>query len=114
MTITETNVTVMVKDMDKAIAFYQMLGLTIKQRWDNHYAQLMTKDIIIGIHPAKEGMTPSAQVSIGFMIDNIEEAKTLLQSQHVPFGYHDDKSGLTVDFKDPDGTTLYFMQPKWK
>jgi predicted enzyme related to lactoylglutathione lyase len=34
--ISETNVTIMVSDMDKAIKFYETIGLTLKQRWDNH------------------------------------------------------------------------------
>ena len=114
MTITESNVTIMVSDMDKAVSFYQMLGLTIKNRWENHYAQLVTKDIIIGLHPAHGEVKPSSQVSIGFMIDNIAEAETLLTSHNVPFERYDDKSGIYINFKDPDGTALYFTQPKWR
>ncbi len=50
-----TNVTIMVKDMDKAISFYESIGLTLKQRWDNHYAMVVNEGITMGIHPAKDG-----------------------------------------------------------
>ena len=48
-----TNVTIMVKDMDTAISFYESIGLTLKQRWDNHYAMVVTEGITIGIHLLK-------------------------------------------------------------
>jgi catechol 2,3-dioxygenase-like lactoylglutathione lyase family enzyme len=114
MTIRESNVTVMVQDMDRAIAFYESIGLVLKQRWENHYAQMETVDIIIGLHPADDGSAaPSAQVSIGFIIDDIEAGTSLLEGLGVPFTFSDGKSGLYLHFNDPDGTFLYFTQPKW-
>ena len=110
-----TNVTIMVKDMDKAISFYENIGLTVKQRWDNHYAMVVTEGITIGIHPAKDAEVNSGTVSIGFMIDKIEDAKIVLDKNNVDHSQEDDgKSGLYLHFKDPDGTILYFVQPKWK
>ena len=109
-----TNVTIMVKDMDNAINFYESIGLSLKQRWDNHYAMVVTEGITIGIHPAKDAEVNSGSVSIGFMIDKIEEAKILLNKNHIPHKQEDDgKSGMYLHFKDPDGTVLYFVQPKW-
>ena len=109
-----TNVTIMVKDMDNAINFYESIGLSLKQRWDNHYAMVVTEGITIGIHPAKDAEVNSGSVSIGFMIDKIEEAKILLNKNHVAHKQEDDgKSGMYLHFKDPDGTVLYFVQPKW-
>jgi predicted enzyme related to lactoylglutathione lyase len=114
MNIIGTNVTVMVRDMDKAIKFYEMLGLTLKQRWDNHYAMITAKDIVIGLHPSDGSVAASSQMSIGFMIDDINEAKTLLDKNGVTYSFDDDKSGMYVHFKDADGTNLYYTQPKWK
>ena len=95
MTITDSNVTIMVKDMDKAINFYQQIGLTLKQRWDNHYAMMSAEGITIGIHPASTGETNSGTVSIGFMINSIDEAKTLLDTNKVAYKEENDgKSGL--------------------
>jgi predicted enzyme related to lactoylglutathione lyase len=114
MKITESNVTIMVADMDRAVNFYQMLGLTIKNRWGNHYAQLITSDIIIGLHPANGPIVPSTHVSIGFMIEDIKDAESLLSANNVAFQRFDDKAGIFVNFKDPDGTSLYFNQPAWR
>lgn len=61
----------MVKDIDKAISFYEKVGLTLKQRWDNHYAMLVTEGITIGLHPADSQSNNSGTISIGFMIDKI-------------------------------------------
>jgi catechol 2,3-dioxygenase-like lactoylglutathione lyase family enzyme len=114
LTIKASNVTVMVKDMEAAIKFYESIGLKLQQRWENHYAQLSAADIIIGLHPAVENIPPSRQVSIGFMIDSLGEAKTLLEKLNVAFRAEEGKSGNYLHFHDPDGTFLYFVQPKWQ
>jgi catechol 2,3-dioxygenase-like lactoylglutathione lyase family enzyme len=114
ISIKETNVTIMVKDMDKAVSFYESIGLTLKQRWDNHYAMMIAPGITIGLHPSEDAGTNSGTVSIGFMIENIEEAKTLLDTNKTAYTSQDDgKSGIYVHFKDPFGTILYFVKPKW-
>ncbi len=112
--ITDTNITIMVKDMEASINFYQQIGLTMKQRWDNHYAMLITTGITIGLHPATGESPCSGTVSIGFMIENSDEAKVLLETNKISFKEEDDgKSGNYLHFSDPDGTLLYFVQPKW-
>ena len=100
-----TNVTIMVKDMDKAISFYESIGLTLKQRWDNHYAMVVTEGITLGIYPAKDAAVNSGTVSIGFMIDKIEDAKILLDKNNIAHQQEDDgNSDMYLHFKDPDGT----------
>lgn len=112
--INSSNVTIMVTDMDKAVSFYESIGLSIKQRWGNHYAMLTANGITIGLHPTEVENPNSGTVSIGFMIDKIDEAKTLLEGQHITYTLEDDgKSGTYTHFKDPFGTVLYFVQPKW-
>ena len=114
ISIKETNVTIMVKDMDKAVSFYESIGLTLKQRWDNHYAMMTASGITIGLHPSAEAGTNSGTVSIGFMIDKIDDAKTLLDKNKIAYSSQDDgKSGSYIHFKDPYGTILYFVKPKW-
>jgi catechol 2,3-dioxygenase-like lactoylglutathione lyase family enzyme len=114
MKIKESNVTVLVKDMDKSVAFYQTIGLNLKDRWENHYAQLATRDIIIGLHPTTQEIPSNAKVSVGFMIENIEEARTLLDQNHIDYERADGKSGSYLHFHDPDGTNLYSSQPTWR
>lgn len=112
--ITDTNVTIMVRNMDTAINFYQQIGLTLKQRWDDNYAMLITTGLTIGLHPEEEGKTSSGTVSIGFFIEDFNEAKALLEQNKISFDAAEDgKSGSYLNFKDPDGTLLYFVKPKW-
>ena len=112
--INETNVTIMVKDIDDSIRFYESIGLTLKNRWDNHYAMVETTGITIGLHPTERKELNSGSVSIGFMIDSIEEAKALLQKNGIHFKFDDGKSGKYLHFDDPDKTVLYFVEPSWK
>ncbi len=113
--INSTNVTIMVNDMDKAINFYTSIGMAIKQRWDNHYAMMTAPGLTIGLHPSDDPNPNSGTVSIGFMIDSIEEAKALLEKNNIPHNNEDDgKSGIYLHFKDPYGTVLYFVKPKWQ
>jgi len=56
MAIKDSNVTIMVKDMDASISFYESIGLVIKQRWANHYAQLTAPGITIGLHPLADSV----------------------------------------------------------
>ena len=113
VTIKETNVTIMVRDMDKSIQFYESIGLTLKNRWDNHYAMMTTTGLTIGIHPGGENFQGSGNTSIGFMIDHIEDVKSLLAASNILYQQEDGKSGNYIKFSDPDGTLLYFVQPKW-
>ena len=112
--ITGSNVTIMVGDMDRSISFYEKIGLTVKQRWDNHYCMMTGEGITLGIHPSHGGSTSSGTVSIGFMVPSAEEAKALLEGEGIEYKYEEDgKSGLYLHFKDPDGTIIYFVEPKW-
>ena len=114
ISIKETNITIMVRDMDKAVSFYESIGLTLKQRWDNHYAMMTASGITIGLHPSEATDTNSGTVSIGFMIDKIDEAEILLYKNKIAYTSQEDgKSGSYIHFKDPYGTILYFVKPKW-
>jgi catechol 2,3-dioxygenase-like lactoylglutathione lyase family enzyme len=104
----------MVSDMDKAVTFYKNIGFELKQRWNNHYAMMTAPGITIGLHPSDNPATSSGTVSIGFMIDSIDEAKELLDTYNIACSREDDgKSGIYLHFKDPFGTSLYFVKPAW-
>jgi catechol 2,3-dioxygenase-like lactoylglutathione lyase family enzyme len=112
--INETNVTIMVKDMDQSIDFYKSIGFDLQNRWENHYAMLGSTGITIGLHPGREGAVPEdSNISIGLMIDNAEEAKELLGANKIPYKLEDGKSGIYLHFRDPDGTLIYFTVPLW-
>ncbi len=115
MSIKESNITINVKDMENSISFYESLGLTIKNRWGNYYAQLTAPGVIIGLHPTSEpNLTGnSGNVSIGFTVDDLEESKSLLQKMSIKTTDRQEEGGQFVHFADPDGTSLYFIKPKW-
>src|ERR1700690_4285673 len=85
MTITGGNITIMVRDMDKSVSFYQSIGLTLKTRWGNHYAQVTAPGVVIGLHPTSDSSLTggSGSASIGFTADNFEDAKALLQRREL-------------------------------
>jgi catechol 2,3-dioxygenase-like lactoylglutathione lyase family enzyme len=115
MTIKEANITINVKDLNKAVSFYESLGLKLKNRWNNYYAQLTAPGVIVGLHPTEDSNLTgnSGNVSIGFTINNFEEAKTLLQKLSVAITERKEEGGEFLHFSDPDGTALYFINPKW-
>jgi catechol 2,3-dioxygenase-like lactoylglutathione lyase family enzyme len=115
MTIKDANITIMVKDIDKSISFYQSIGLTVKNRWGNYYAQLAAPGVVIGLHPTGDSNLKgdSGNVSIGFTTDNIEETKSYLQKLSVKTTDRQEEGGKFLHFNDPDGTALYFIEPKW-
>lgn len=113
--IKDSNITIMVKDMDRSISFYESLGLTTKNRWGNHYAQLSAPGVTIGLHPASDNIIAngSGNVSIGFTTDDFEKCKTDLQSASIKVISRSEEGGEFLHFNDPDGTELYFIKPKW-
>jgi|SRR5438045_689997 len=115
MTIKDSNITVMVKDMDISVSFYQSIGLALKQRWSNHYAQLTASGITVGLHPSNtvNPVNGSGNVSIGFTTDDFDNCKAALEKLHINITARNEEGGEFIHFEDPDGTALYFIKPKW-
>jgi catechol 2,3-dioxygenase-like lactoylglutathione lyase family enzyme len=116
MKIKEANITINVKDLNKSVSFYESLGLQIKSRWDDYYAQLTAPGVVIGLHPTDDANLKgnSGNTSIGFITNNIEEAKALLQKLSVAISERHEEGGQFLHFNDPDGTALYFINPEWQ
>jgi catechol 2,3-dioxygenase-like lactoylglutathione lyase family enzyme len=116
MQLTGSNVTIMVQSMDKSIKFYESIGLKLKQRWGDNYAMIEGPGITLGIHPGGDNESGSGDLSVGFMVDSFEDAKTLLEKNNILITneHADGGSGNYLYFKDPDGTVLYFVKPKWE
>jgi catechol 2,3-dioxygenase-like lactoylglutathione lyase family enzyme len=115
MTIKEANITINVKDLNKSILFYESLGLQVKSRWNDYYAQLTAPGVVIGLHPTDDTNLKgnSGNTSIGFTTNSFEEAKSLLQKLAVVVTERQEEGGQFLHFSDPDGTALYFINPKW-
>jgi catechol 2,3-dioxygenase-like lactoylglutathione lyase family enzyme len=114
MIIKESNITINVKSIDASVLFYESIGFTLKNRWGNYYAQLTAPGIVIGLHPSHDyNVNHSGNVSIGFTTGSIDEAKSLLQSLSITVTDRNEEGGQFIHFNDPDGTSLYFIKPKW-
>jgi catechol 2,3-dioxygenase-like lactoylglutathione lyase family enzyme len=115
MTITNSNITVNVKDLDKSISFYKSIGLAVTSRWGNNYAQLTAPGVVIGLHPTADINLKgnSGNTSIGFTTDNFEEARSLLEQLSIGITEMREEGGQFLLFNDPDGTSLYFIKPNW-
>ncbi|HSU28509.1 MAG TPA: VOC family protein [Chitinophagaceae bacterium] len=111
--ILETNVTIMVKDMAKSISFYKnVLGFSLIRQYGEHYAQVSAPGIIIGLHPSKSGSNTTDHIQIGFTVDNMSSAKEKLEKNTIALTERSEEGGKFIHFKDPDGTPLYFIDPK--
>ena len=115
MPIKASHVTIMIKDMDRSVSFYELLGFTTTNRWGNHYAELTAPGVVIGLHPTGENNLAgnSGNVSIGFTLDDFEEARSILDQLSVDATAREEEGGKFLHFYDPDGTALYFIKPKW-
>ncbi len=114
MTINEANVTINVRDLERSVAFYTSIGMTVKNRWGNYYAQLVSPGIVVGLHPTQESNLKgtSGNVSIGFTVSDFEQAAPALKALSVHFVERKEEGGEFLHFQDPDGTALYFIKPK--
>ena len=104
MSISDSNVTIKIKDIDMSISFYESIGFITKNRWGNHYAQLTAPGIVIGLHPSNEKNLNgnSGNVSLGFTTENIEETKSLLEKLSIKITERKEEGGEFLHFSDPD------------
>jgi catechol 2,3-dioxygenase-like lactoylglutathione lyase family enzyme len=104
----------MVSNMDTAIHFYtEILGLKLKSRYGDHWADIEAPGMSIGLHPAAKAMKTGDNLSIGFSIKDLDEAAALLKQAGVPVQLKDDGQVNLAMFTDPDGNALYLAQSKW-
>jgi hypothetical protein len=75
---------------------------------------LVTEGITIGLHPAETAGNTSGSVSIGFMVEEINDAKDLLSGLQIAYKEDKGKLGHYLHFKDLDNTVPYFVAPLWR
>ena len=82
-TYSESQITIMVPDMDEAVRFYtEKLRLRLKSRYGNEFAVIEAPGLTIGLHP--QPAKPSAQshaVSIGLGVESLEPAMEELKAR---------------------------------
>jgi catechol 2,3-dioxygenase-like lactoylglutathione lyase family enzyme len=116
----EGNVTVMISDMNRSIGFYvEALGLKLKSRYADQFAEVECPGLTIALHPAVErGLRPakSASLSVGFGVKDLDDAMSKLKGKGVAFArVANDGPVRLAFFSDPDGNPLYLSQTqKWR
>ena len=86
MSIIESgNVTVMVSDLDQSIRFYvDVLGLKLKNRYGEHWADIEGPGIAIGLHPTNKTIAKGDNLQIGLRVANLKQAVSELQQKGTP------------------------------
>jgi len=111
---TNGSTTVMVKDFDRAFRFYaETLGLPVKMRAGDEYAEVALPGLTIGLHNASHGEPTGGApgVQLGLQVDDLDAAMAELKTRGVTFGHViNADSRRFAYFTDPDGTSIYLAQ----
>ena len=114
MQITQSNITLMVADLDRSLRFYtEVLGFTSVQRYGDTWAELNAPGLTIGLHPARKPRsitTDTEAVSLGLGVPELEAAIGELEAHGVAVHPTGEGALRIIHFTDPDGTPLYLMQ----
>ncbi len=101
----------MVSNLDQAVKFYtETLGLTLKQRWEDHYAEIETPGLIIGLHPSKREINVGDNMSIGFIAETFDQTVEELKEKGIEFNIQADGFSQLAHFTDPDNNPLYLFE----
>jgi catechol 2,3-dioxygenase-like lactoylglutathione lyase family enzyme len=107
--------TIMVSDFNRAVQFYtETLGLQLKARYGDEWAEVQAPGLAIGLHPGRRGGAGSGggELSIGLEVEDLEAAMATLEARGVQFqGIRGDGAFCLAHFADPDGTALYLNTP---
>jgi catechol 2,3-dioxygenase-like lactoylglutathione lyase family enzyme len=114
--IKNSNVTVIVSDMEKAIKFYtEALGLELVLRSQTgfDFAVVKAPGITIGLNPIQHGLHPGSceSLSIGFEVENLDNTMSELHSKGIEFNSEIIVEGPVkiARFTDLDKNPLYIL-----
>lgn len=107
-------VMVVVKDMERSVAFYRdVLGLKL-QFQTPEWSQLDAGNIQVGLHGESEHLKvhPTESAQFGFYVNDIQKAVTELKSKgvHVLMPPKQEDFGWLSIFTDPDGYHIQLCQ----
>lgn len=112
--IQAANITLMVSDLDQAVAFYtQVLGFELKNRFGQHWADIQAPGMMIGLHPTSEAVEPGKSLQIGLRLTDLAAARQELETKNIKTTAGNDTSVKLAYFTDPDGNQLYLVEESW-
>jgi predicted enzyme related to lactoylglutathione lyase len=113
-TIKAAQVYYYVSDMDKAIQFYtETLGLPLKIRFDNYWAEVDAGPITIGLHPTEDGKKPKqgGGGTISFRVADIESFVEEIKKKGANVGkIQTPERGKFAMISDPDGNMIHVVE----
>jgi predicted enzyme related to lactoylglutathione lyase len=102
-----------VSDMDRSVAFYRdALGLRMRMRHEDNWAEFEAGSIRIGLHGAGDGPAAHGGTAV-FLVEDLDLARAVLQERGVAFEDHlGEVSGYAryASFTDPDGNSMQLIE----
>lgn len=108
-----------VKDMDRAVKFYtETLGLPLRIRFDNHWAEVDAGPITIGLHPTEGGRKAKqgGGGTVSFHVSDIDSLVSDLKKKGAKVsGVFAPDRGKFAMITDPDGHMIHIVEfdKKW-
>lgn len=98
-------------DLEKAVTFYQKLGLNLVFHLKDRWAEFMLGSIQIGLCPSTQDL-PERHTGIVFEVDNVRDMFEALQSE-VTFLATPQEAvhGIMASIKDPGNNIIDIYQP---
>ncbi len=109
-----------VKNMDRAVKFYtETLGLPLRIRFENYWAEVDAGPITIGLHPTDNRKKPKqgGGGTISFTVNNIEATVDDLKKKGATVSkIHTPDRGKFAMITDPDGNMIHIVEfsKKWE
>ncbi|MGY4707795.1 VOC family protein [Candidatus Bipolaricaulota sp. J31] len=112
------DVTLKVRDLGRAVAFYRdVLGLDPKYRFED-YAGFDVGGVEVGLKTWGELEPPREEEPlVNFLVDDVDRACGELSARGVRFAKGPEDTpwgGRIAVFQDPDGNTLQLSQTDWR
>lgn len=109
-----TTIVLVVKDMDRSVAFYRdIVGLKVEMHTP-YWSSLSAGNITLGLHPesAHAKAAPGMGCTFGFEVSDIHKVVGELKAKGVtvPMEPRDDGFGWLAIFNDPDGYSVQLVQ----
>jgi predicted enzyme related to lactoylglutathione lyase len=101
-----------VTDMDRAVGFYRdALGLEMRMRHEDTWAEFEAGGIRIGLHGAGDGALVHGGTAV-FLAGDLDLAKASLEERGVAFDHLGEVPGYAryASFADPDGNSMQLIE----